>query len=70
MDRKVMNDAIAYIRGLAEAHGRNADWAEDAVRNASTLTATEALEQNVIDLIAANQDELLAAVHGRDGQDK
>ena len=65
MDRKVMNDAIAYIRGLAEAHGRNADWAEDAVRNASTLTATEALEQNVIDLIAANQDELIAAVHGR-----
>ena len=65
MDRKVMNDAIAYIRGLAEAHGRNADWAEDAVRNASTLTATAALEQNVIDLIAANQDELFAAVHGR-----
>jgi membrane-bound serine protease (ClpP class) len=66
MDRKVMNDAIAYIRGLAEAHGRNADWAEDAVRNAATLTATEALELNVIDLIAANQAELLAAVHGRE----
>ena len=66
MDRKVMNDAIAYIRGLAEAHGRNADWAEDAVRNAATLTATEALELNVIDLIAANQAELLAAVNGRE----
>ena len=66
MNRKVMNDAIAYIRGLAEAHGRNADWAEDAVRTAATLTATEALEQNVIDLIAANQAELLAAVNGRE----
>ncbi len=65
MDRKVMNDAISYIRGLAEAHGRNADWAEDAVRNAATLTATEALEMNVIDLIAANQAELIEAVHGR-----
>jgi len=66
MERKVMNDAIAYIRGLAEAHGRNADWAEDAVRTAATLTAKEALEQNVIDLIAANQAELLAAVNGRE----
>jgi membrane-bound serine protease (ClpP class) len=66
MDRKVMNDAISYIRGLAEAHGRNADWAEDAVRTAATLTATEALELNVIDLIAADEAELLAAVHGRE----
>jgi len=66
MGRKVLNDAIAYIRGLAEAHGRNADWAEDAVRSAATLTAREALEQNVIDLIAADEDELLAAIHGRE----
>ena len=55
MERKVLNDAIAYIRGLAEAHGRNADWAEEAVRDAATLTATEALERNVIDLIATDQ---------------
>jgi len=66
MDRKVMNDAIAYIRGLAEAHGRNADWAEKAVREAATLTADQALEQNVIDLIAVNQTELLAALDGRE----
>lgn len=66
MERKVLNDAIAYIRGLAEAHGRNAEWAEDAVRNAATLTAKEALEQNVIDLIAANQSELLEAINGRE----
>lgn len=68
MGRKVLNDAIAYIRGLAEAHGRNADWAEDAVRNAATLTASEALELNVIDLVAADQAELLEKMHGREIQ--
>lgn len=66
MERKVMNDAIAYIRGLAETHGRNAEWAESAVRDAATLTATEALEQNVVDLIAVDRGELLAAIHGRE----
>lgn len=66
MERKVLNDSIAYIRGLAEAHGRNADWAEDAVRNAATLTATEALEMNVIDLIAGSRAELLDAIDGRE----
>ena len=66
MEKKILNDAIAYIRGLAEAHGRNADWAEEAVREASTLTAKEALEQNVIDLIASNLDELLSAIDGRE----
>ena len=66
MERKVLNDSISYIRGLAEAHGRNADWAEDAVRHAATLTATEALEMNVIDLIADNRAELLDAINGRE----
>jgi membrane-bound serine protease (ClpP class) len=66
MERKILNDAIAYIRGLAEAHGRNADWAEKAVRDASTLTAKEALEQNVIDLIVNDLDELLSAIDGRE----
>jgi len=68
MERKVLNDSIAYIRGLAEAHGRNADWAEDAVRHAATLTATEALEMNVIDIIADNRAELLSAIDGREVQ--
>lgn len=68
MERKVLNDSISYIRGLAEAHGRNADWAEDAVRHAATLTATEALEMNVIDLIADDRDELLDAINGREVQ--
>ena len=66
MQRKVMNDAISYIRGLAEAHGRNADWAEKAVTEAATLTATEALEMNVIDVIAASESELLQQINGRE----
>ena len=66
MERKVMNDAIAYIRGLAEAHDRNADWAEKAVTEAATLTAKEALEMNVIDLIAVNQADMFEQLDGRE----
>lgn len=65
IERKVMEDAVAYIRGLADRHGRNADWAERAVREAVSLTATEALALNVIDLMAENLAELLTAVDGR-----
>ena len=64
MDRKIMNDAVSYIRSLADRHGRNADWAESAVTDAATLTAQEALEKNVIEFIAENQQELLALVDG------
>ena len=66
MERKVLNDAIAYIRGLAERHGRNADWAEDAVRDAATLTAKDALEQNVIEFIADDHAELLEMIDGHE----
>ncbi len=66
MERKVLNDAIAYIRGLAERHGRNADWAEDAVRDAATLTAGEALEQNVIEFIANDHTALLEMIDGHE----
>lgn len=66
MERKVLNDAVAYIRSLAERHGRNADWAEKAVREAATLTASEALEENVIDVVAKNHAELLQAIDGRE----
>jgi len=68
--RKQVNDAVSYIRGLAELRGRNADWAERAVREAVSLTATEAQAQRVIDLVAPDLDALLARLHGftvRDG---
>ncbi|WP_152662862.1 NfeD family protein [Halomonas sp. HG01] len=66
MERKVLEDAVAYIRSLADRHGRNADWAEDAVREAVNLTAREALEQNVIDVLATDLDDLLAQIDGRE----
>src|SRR5699024_6986205 len=57
--RKVINDAAAYIRSLAERRGRNADWAEKAVRHAVSLTAKEALEKHVINMIASSETDLL-----------
>ncbi len=65
MTRKVINDAVAFIRGLAEKRGRNADWAERAVRAAESITAQDALELGVIDFIAADIDELLAKADGK-----
>ena len=65
MERKAVNDAVAYIRGLAELRGRNADWAERAVREAASLSAEAALKQNVTDVIAPDRDALLRLLHGR-----
>lgn len=65
MQRKVVNDAVAYIRSLADLRGRNADWAEEAVRSGKSLTAEAALERNVIDFMAGDVDALLAKLHGR-----
>ncbi len=65
MERKVINDAVAYIKGLAELRGRNAEWAELTVTEAANLTASEALELNVIDLMAGDIGELLARLDGR-----
>jgi membrane-bound serine protease (ClpP class) len=64
-ERKAVNDAVAYIRSLAELRGRNADWAEKAVRDAATLTASVALRERVIDLIAADLPDLLTQIDGR-----
>jgi membrane-bound serine protease (ClpP class) len=66
--QKILNDSIAYIRGLALLRGRNADWAEQAVRGAASLPATEALQQHVIDLIAPDLPSLLAQLNGRETQ--
>ncbi|HKV66400.1 MAG TPA: nodulation protein NfeD, partial [Rhodanobacteraceae bacterium] len=63
--RKVTNDAVAYIRALAERRGRNADWAEQAVREATSVSAQQALKLHVIDLIAPDLTQLLADIDGR-----
>jgi membrane-bound serine protease (ClpP class) len=65
MERKALNDSIAYIRGLAELRGRNVEWAEAAVRDGASLPADEALAAGVVDLVAADIPELLRLLDGR-----
>ena len=64
--KKRLNDAAAYIRSLADRYGRNAEWAELAVREAATLTAEEALENNVIDYVADDLGELFEQINGHE----
>ena len=64
--RKIVNDAIAYIRSLAAVSGRNADWAADAVRSAASLPAAEALSLHVVDVIADDVPDLLRKIDGRE----
>ena len=63
--RKAINDAVAYIRSLAELNGRNADWAAEAVRTAVSLPASEALKLHVVDVIADDVPDLLRKIDGR-----
>ena len=65
MKAKIVNDAAAYIRSLAEAQGRNMEWAERAVRDAVPATEVEALELNVIDMVAPDLDALISQLDGR-----
>jgi len=65
MEEKALNDAVAYIRSLAQMRGRNVAWAEKAVREAASLPAEEAVKQNVADLIAADVPDLLRKLDGR-----
>ncbi|MGO8423343.1 nodulation protein NfeD, partial [Rhizobium ruizarguesonis] len=64
-EAKAINDAVAYIRGLAELRNRNADWAERAVREAASLSSAAALREKVIDFAAADINDLLAQAQGR-----
>ncbi|MEH6567882.1 MAG: nodulation protein NfeD [Halioglobus sp.] len=64
MERKIINDAVAYIRSLAQLRGRNAQWAEEAVRAGVSLSSQDALERDVINLIAESPADLLQKLHG------
>lgn len=66
MNEKVINDASAFIRTIAEKRGRNVKWADDAVRTSVSITEREALEKNVINIIAENENDLLAKLDGKE----
>lgn len=66
MEKKMVHDAVAYIRSLAELRGRNAEWAEQAVREGVSLSVNEALKINVIDLVANDVSDLLGKIDGRE----
>ncbi len=64
MDEKVVNDLVAFIKSIATRRGRNAEWAEEAVRKSVSVTAEEALKLNVIDLVASDMEDLLVKLEG------
>jgi membrane-bound serine protease (ClpP class) len=64
-ERKTVNDAVAYLRALAQLRGRNAGWAEKAVREGATLTASEARQEGVIEMVAPTLEDVVAGAHGR-----
>lgn len=65
MEKKVVNDAVAYIKGLAKKRNRNERWAERAVKDSISTSADEALKQNVVDVVAASVTELMDKIHGK-----
>lgn len=65
MTTKLVNDAVAYARSIAAQRGRNEDWAEKVVRESISITAEEAVAEGVVDLVAGDREELLAALDGR-----
>ncbi|NTW15882.1 MAG: nodulation protein NfeD [Syntrophaceae bacterium] len=66
MMKKVENDAVAYVRGIADKRGRNADWVEKAVRKSESITAEEALKLKVIDFVASDLKTLLEQIDGKE----
>jgi len=70
MSEKVTNDMVAYVKSIAEKRGRNAAWAEKAVRESVSVTEKEALAENIIDLIAEDEDDLILQINGREIEGK
>ena len=68
MNEKVTNDAMAFIRTIAERRSRNVEWAVQAVRNSVSITESEALKMNVINVVAANENQLLQEIDGKTGE--
>jgi len=70
MSEKVINDMVAQAKSVAEKRGRNARWVEDAIRESVSVTETEALKENIIDLVAENTDDLIRQLNGRELKDR
>jgi membrane-bound serine protease (ClpP class) len=70
MSEKIINDMVAQAKSVAEKRGRNADWVEDAIRESVSVTETEALKENIIDLIAKDTDDLIRQLNGREIKDR
>ena len=70
MSEKIVNDMVAQAKSVAEKRGRNAKWVEDAIRESVSITETEALKENVIDLIAKDPDDLIRQLNGRNLKDR
>ena len=66
MAEKVTNDTVAFVKSIADKRGRNREWAEQAVRESVSVTETEALEKNIIDLVARDLDDLIERLNGRE----
>jgi membrane-bound serine protease (ClpP class) len=66
MEEKIVNDAVAHIRSVAQKRGRNADWAESAVRESANITEKEAVRLNVVEYIVPTVDSLLIAINGKE----
>jgi len=65
MSEKVTNDMVAHVKSIAKKRGRNVEWVEKAVRESVSVTETEALEENIIDLVAEDMDDLIRQINGR-----
>ncbi len=70
MSEKIINDMVAQAKSVAEKRGRNAQWVEEAIRESVSVTETEALKENIIDLIAEDTDDLIKQLNGRELKDK